>query len=187
MTAPTTHPLVLIDGSSWLFRAFHALPPLSNSRGEPTGAVYGMANMLKRLQREYQPQRICVVFDPKGPTFRNAMYAEYKANRTETPPDLSAQFDDVCALIKAMGLPILTVDGVEADDVIGTLVLQGKAQQLPVLIVSSDKDMAQLVDEQVHMLDTMKNVRIDRAGVIDKFGVPPERVVDYLREHRLID
>jgi DNA polymerase-1 len=179
-SAEIVHPLVLIDGSSWLFRAFHALPPLSNSRGEPTGAVYGMANMLKRLQREYAPQRICVVFDPKGPTFRNELYAQYKANRTETPPELSAQYDDVCLLIKSLGLPIMTVDGVEADDVIGTLALQGRAQGLDVLLVTSDKDMAQLVNEHVHMLDTMKNLRIDRAGVIAKFGVPPERIVDYL-------
>lgn len=180
MTAPTTHPLVLIDGSSWLFRAFHALPPLSNSRGEPTGAVYGMANMLKRLQREYQPQRICVVFDPKGPTFRNELYDQYKANRTETPPELSMQYGDVLALIKGLGLPMITVDGVEADDVIGTLALAGRQQGLHVLLVTGDKDMAQLVDEQTHMLDTMKNQRIDRQGVIDKFGVPPERIVDYL-------
>ncbi|WP_428310947.1 DNA polymerase I [Hydrocarboniphaga sp.] len=174
------HPLVLIDGSSWLFRAFHALPPLSNSRGEPTGAVYGMGNMLKRLQREYAPQRICVVFDPKGKTFRDDLYDQYKANRTETPPELSAQYPDVMALIDGLGLPRMVVDGVEADDVIGTLARQGREQGLDVLLVTSDKDMAQLVDEHVHMLDTMKNVRIDRAGVIDKFGVPPERIIDYL-------
>jgi DNA polymerase-1 len=174
------HPLVLIDGSSWLFRAFHALPPLSNSRGEPTGAVYGMGNMLKRLQREYAPQRICVVFDPKGKTFRNELYAQYKANRTETPPDLSSQYADVIALIDGLGLPMITVDGVEADDVIGTLAVTGREMGLDVLLVTGDKDMAQLVGEQVHMLDTMKNVRIDREGVIAKFGVPPERIVDYL-------
>ena len=174
------HPLVLIDGSSWLFRAFHALPPLSNSRGEPTGAVYGMANMLKRLQREYVPQRICVVFDPKGPTFRHELYAQYKANRSETPPELSAQYADVLALIQGLGLPMITVDGVEADDVIGTLTVAGRAQGLDVLLVTGDKDMAQLVDEHTHMLDTMKNLRIDREGVIAKFGVPPERIVDYL-------
>ncbi|MDB5968245.1 MAG: polymerase [Hydrocarboniphaga sp.] len=174
------HPLVLIDGSSWLFRAFHALPPLSNSRGEPTGAVYGMGNMLKRLQREYAPQRICVVFDPKGPTFRNELYEQYKANRTETPPELSAQYADVLALIAGLGLPMITVDGVEADDVIGTLAVAGRAQGLDVLLVTSDKDMAQLVDERTHMLDTMKNLRIDREGVIAKFGVPPERIIDYL-------
>ncbi len=178
--APLVHPLVLIDGSNWLFRAFLALPPLTNSLGEPTGAVYGMANMLRRLLREYTPRRICVVFDPAGPTFRNELYEPYKANRTETPADLSAQYNDVCTLIKAMGLPILNIAGFEADDVIGTLTKLGREQQLPVLIVSGDKDMAQLVDEQVNMLDTMKNQRIDRAGVIAKFGVAPERIVDYL-------
>ncbi|WP_374680507.1 5'-3' exonuclease, partial [Hydrocarboniphaga effusa] len=174
------HPLILIDGSSWLFRAFHALPPLSNSRGEPTGAVYGIVNMLKRLCREYEPQRICVVFDPSGPVFRNELYADYKANRDETPAELSAQYPDVVAVIKALGFPLLVVDGVEADDVIGTLTRQGRERGLPVLIVTSDKDMAQLVDEHVHLLDTMKNRRMDRAGVIEKFGVPPERIIDYL-------
>lgn len=174
------HPLILIDGSSWLFRAFHALPPLSNSRGEPTGAVYGIVNMLKRLCREYEPQRICVVFDPSGPVFRNELYADYKANRDETPAELSAQYPDVVAVIKALGFPLLVVDGVEADDVIGTLTKQGRERGLPVLIVTSDKDMAQLVDEHVHLLDTMKNKRMDRAGVIEKFGVPPERIIDYL-------
>ncbi len=174
------HPLILIDGSSWLFRAFHALPPLTNSRGEPTGAVYGIINMLKRLCREYEPQRICVVFDPSGPVFRNELYADYKANRDETPEELSLQYPDVLAVIRALGFPLLIVDGVEADDVIGTLTRQGRERGLPVLIVTSDKDMAQLVDEQVHLLDTMKNRRMDRAGVIEKFGVPPERIIDYL-------
>ena len=180
MAEAAEHPLILIDGSSWLFRAFHALPPLSNSRGEPTGAVYGIINMLKRLCREYEPQRICVVFDPSGPVFRNELYAEYKANRDETPAELSAQYADVIAVIKALGFPLLVVNGVEADDVIGTLTKQGRERGLPVLIVTSDKDMAQLVDEHVHLLDTMKNRRMDRAGVIEKFGVPPERIIDYL-------
>lgn len=174
------HPLLLIDGSSWLFRAFHALPPLSNSRGEPTGAVFGMANMIKRLVKDFAPERICVVFDPKGKTFRNDMYEAYKANRTETPPDLSLQYPDVCELIEGLGLPILVVDHVEADDVIGTLTVQGREQGLEVLIVTGDKDMAQLVGERVHLLDTMKNKRLDRAGVIEKFGVPPEQIIDYL-------
>ncbi len=175
-------PLILIDGSSWLYRAFHALPPLTNSRGEPTGAVLGMGNMLRKLLKEYQPARIAVVFDPPGKTFRDDIYPEYKATRQATPEDLSAQFPRVLELIKALGLPILQVDGVEADDVIGTLAAQAREKNIPVLIVTSDKDMAQLVDPagQVKLLDTMKNRTLDAAGVKEKFGVPPERIVDYL-------
>ncbi|MES0874797.1 DNA polymerase I [Sinimarinibacterium thermocellulolyticum] len=173
-------PLILIDGSSWLFRAYHALPPLTNAQGQPTGAVFGMANMLRKLLRDYSPERICVVFDPSGKTFRDDLYADYKATRTETPEDLSAQYPAILELVDALGLPSLTVDGVEADDVIGTLARAAAARGEPVLIVTSDKDMAQLVDERVHLLDTMKNRRLDPAGVFEKFGVPPERIVDYL-------
>jgi DNA polymerase-1 len=173
-------PLILIDGSSWLFRAFHALPPLTNPAGEPTGAVYGMGNMLRRLLKDYAPERICVVFDPPGPTFREEIYAEYKANRSETPDDLKSQFAPIMEMIEGMGLPVMQVSGVEADDVIGTLAKQGEAAGLHVLIVTSDKDMAQLVNAQVHMLDTMKNRRMDPAGVVEKFGVPPERIIDML-------
>jgi DNA polymerase-1 len=175
-------PLILIDGSGWLFRAFHALPRLTNSRGEPTGAVLGMGNMLRKLLKEYQPARIAVVFDPPGKTFRDEIYKDYKATRQATPEDLSAQFPRVLELIKALGLPILQVDGVEADDVIGTLAAQAREKNIPVLIVTSDKDMAQLVDRhgQVKLLDTMKNRTLDAAGVQEKFGVPPERIVEYL-------
>jgi len=180
MSAADAHPLILIDGSSWLFRAFHALPPLTNSKGQPTGAVYGMGTMLRRLIKEYAPQRICVVFDPKGPTFRNDLYPLYKANRDETPPELSAQFEDVRTLIRGMGLPLMVVDGFEADDVIGTLTQQGRAAGWEILLVTGDKDMAQLVEDRVHILDTMKNLRMDPNGVREKFGVPPERIVDYL-------
>ncbi|WP_281783359.1 DNA polymerase I [Sinimarinibacterium flocculans] len=182
-TAPGTasaKPLILIDGSSWLFRAYHALPPLTNAQGRPTGAVFGMANMLRKLLKDYAPERICVVFDPSGKTFRDELYADYKATRTETPEDLSAQFPAILELIEAMGLPLVTVDGVEADDVIGTLSRASAARGEPVLIVTSDKDMAQLVDERVQLLDTMKNRRLDPAGVVEKFGVPPERIIDYL-------
>ncbi len=178
--APSRRPLILIDGSSWLFRAYHALPPLTNARGEPTGAVYGLGNMLRKLLKDYAPERICVVFDPSGPTFRNALYAAYKANRTETPEDLSAQYPAVLELIEALGLPCVTVDGVEADDVIGTLAHAAEGRGEPVLIVTSDKDMAQLVNERVALLDTMKNRRLDPAGVVDKFGVPPQSIIDYL-------
>jgi DNA polymerase-1 len=173
-------PLVLIDGSSWLFRAFHALPPLTSPKGAPTGAVYGMANMIRRLQRDYAPQRICVVFDPKGRTFREDLYAEYKANRGETPEELVSQFPLIRELIGALGLPELTVDGFEADDVIGTLATQARERGWEVLIVTGDKDMAQLVDGQVRLLDTMKNRVLDPAAVEEKFGVPPERIIDYL-------
>lgn len=173
-------PLILIDGSSWIFRAFHGLPPLSNSRNEPTGAVYGMGTMLKRLMKDYAPERLCVVFDPKGKTFRDDIYSEYKANRSETPQDLSFQFPFVMQLIEGLGLPILTIDGFEADDVIGTLTKQGEAAGLDVLIVTGDKDMAQLVNERVKLLDTMKNRTQDVAGVIEKFGVRPDQIIDYL-------
>ncbi|HSW15145.1 MAG TPA: DNA polymerase I [Solimonas sp.] len=176
----TDKPLILIDGSSWLFRAFHALPPLTSPDGLPTGAVYGMANMLRKLLKEYAPEHFCVVFDPKGDVFRNEMYAGYKANRSETPEDLITQFPLVTELIRTMGLPVVTVERYEADDVIGTLTKQACAIGRPVLIVTSDKDMAQLVNDCVHLLDTMKNVRLDPAGVVEKFGVPPERIVDYL-------
>lgn len=173
-------PLILIDGSSWLFRAFHALPPLTNPAGQPTGAVFGMGNMLRRLLKDYAPERICVVFDPPGATFREEIYAEYKANRSETPEDLKSQFAPIMEMIEGMGLPVLQIQGVEADDVIGTLAKQGEAAGLDVLIVTSDKDMAQLVNTHVHMLDTMKNRRMDPAGVVEKFGVPPERIIDML-------
>ena len=173
-------PLVLIDGSSWLFRAYHALPPLTNPAGQPTGAVFGMGNMLRRLSKDYLPERICVVFDAPGKTFREAIYAEYKANRDETPEDLSVQFAPIIEMAEALGLPVIQMSGVEADDVIGTLTRQGRAAGLDVLIVTSDKDMAQLVDEHVNLLDTMKNRRMNPAGVVEKFGVPPERIIDML-------
>ncbi|HUP90851.1 MAG TPA: DNA polymerase I [Solimonas sp.] len=173
-------PLILIDASGWLYRAFHALPPLTNSRNEPTGAIAGTNNMLRKLLREYAPELMCVVFDPKGGVFRNEMYAEYKANRTAIPEDLSAQFPAIVEMIGAMGLPMMTVQGVEADDVIGTLACEAQKAGMDVLIVTSDKDIAQLVSPRVKLLDTMKNVTLDEAGVAAKFGVPPERIVDYL-------
>ena len=135
-------PLILIDGSSWLFRAFHALPPLTSPEGEPTGAVFGFFNMLRRLNKDYQPERFCVVFDPPGNTFRNDWYPQYKANRGDTPDDLKSQFPRIRELLDAMALPVITVDGVEADDVIGTLTAQARSAGLDVLIVSSDKDLS---------------------------------------------
>ena len=174
------HPLILIDGSNWLFRAFHALPPLSAPDGTPTGAVHGMGNMLRKLIKEYQPQYLAMVFDPPGRTFREDIFAEYKATRSETPEDLSRQFPLVVELCEAMGLRVLQVPGVEADDVIGTLATSAARGGQEVLIVTGDKDMAQLVTPGVHLLDTMKNRRLDPAGVMERFGVPPERIVDFL-------
>ncbi|HEY1076403.1 MAG TPA: DNA polymerase I [Fontimonas sp.] len=179
-TAPSSKPLILIDGSNWLFRAYHALPPLNNLRGEPTGAVFGMANMLRKLMKDFTPERICVVFDPSGKTFRDQIFTEYKANRSETPEDLSAQYPAILELIEAMGLPLVTVDGYEADDVIGTYARTAAARGELVLIVTGDKDMAQLVGERVHLLDTMKNRRMDPAGVVERFGVRPDQIIDYL-------
>jgi DNA polymerase-1 len=175
-----TSPVILIDASGWLFRAYHALPPLTNSAGQPTGAIFGMINMLRRLLREYRPARIAVVFDAPGKTFRDEIYAEYKAHRDETPEDLSIQFPSIVEVVQALGLPLLQIEGVEADDVIGTLARHAEHDGRDVLIVTSDKDMAQLVDARVHLLDTMKNRRLDAAGVEEKFGVPPQCIVDYL-------
>ena len=173
-------PLILVDGSSYLFRAYHAMPNLTNSAGEPTGAVYGVINMLRKLLKDYDPERIAVVFDAKGPTFRNEMYAEYKANRPPMPEDLAAQIPAIHAIIEAMGLPLLVVEGVEADDVIGTLARQAVAQGVPVVISTGDKDMAQLVNDHVTLVNTMTDTVSDREAVIEKFGVPPERITDYL-------
>jgi DNA polymerase I len=180
MAQPTATPLVLVDGSSYLYRAFHALPPLTNSRGAPTGAVYGVANMLRRLLADYAPERIAVVFDARGRTFRDDMFAHYKANRPPMPDELAAQIEPLHRLVAALGFPVLQVPGVEADDVIGTLARQAAARGLPVVISTGDKDMAQLVDGRITLVNTMYNTTLDTAGVIDKFGVPPERIIDYL-------
>ena len=173
-------PFVLVDGSSYLYRAFHALPPLTNSRGEPTGAVYGVANMLRKLLEDYTPEQVAVVFDAKGKTFRDELFAEYKAHRPPMPDELRAQIEPLHALVRAMGLPLLQVPGVEADDVIGTLARQAAAEGRHTLISTGDKDMAQLVDAHVTLINTMSNTLLDPAGVVEKFGVPPERIIDYL-------
>jgi len=172
--------LVLIDGSSYLYRAFHALPPLTNSRGEPTGAVLGVLNMLLRMQREQRPERVAVVFDAPGKTFRDELFAEYKSHRPPMPDDLRAQVEPLIDAVQALGLPLLRIPGVEADDVIGTLARQAAASGLQVLISTGDKDMAQLVDEHVTLVNTMTNSSLDRAGVKLKFDVFPEQIVDYL-------
>jgi DNA polymerase-1 len=173
-------PLVLVDGSSYLYRAFHAMPNLSNSRNQPTGAVYGVTNMLRRLLKDYDPEQVAVVFDAPGKTFRDDIYPEYKANRPSMPDDLRGQIEQIHAIVRAMGLPLLMVEGVEADDVIGTLSRQAAAEGRDALISTGDKDMAQLVDGHVELVDTMKDARYDRAGVQERFGVPPERIVEYL-------
>lgn len=173
-------PLVLVDGTSYLYRAFHALPPLSNSRGEPTGAVYGVINMLRKLIKDTNPEYIVVVFDAKGKTFREELYTEYKAHRPTMPDDLQCQIEPLYAIVRGLGLPLITHPGVEADDVIGTLASKAIQQQLPVLISTGDKDFAQLVCEQITLVNTMTNTRLDRQGVIDKFGVTPEQITDYL-------
>jgi DNA polymerase-1 len=172
-------PLILVDGSSYLFRAFHALPPLSTSDGRPTGAVRGVAAMLRKLMKEYPESPIAVVFDASGPTFRNELYEDYKANRPPMPDDLRAQIEPLHELVDAMGLPRLVIEGVEADDVIGTLAVRA-AERRPVLVSTSDKDMAQLVTERITLVNTMSETTMDPDGVKEKFGVPPERIVDYL-------
>jgi DNA polymerase-1 len=176
----SAEPLVLVDGSSYLYRAFHALPALSTAKGEPTGAVLGVVNMLYKLLDEVRPSRMAVVFDAPGKTFRDDLYAEYKANRPPMPDDLRAQVGPLLEAIEAMGIPLLRVDGVEADDVIGTLARQAAAAGTPTLISTSDKDLAQLVDEHVTLVNTMDNTTLDRAGVEQKFGVKPEQIIDYL-------
>ena len=173
-------PLILVDGSSYLFRAYHSPPHLSNSRGEATGAIYGVVNMLKSLLRQYQPTQMAVIFDAKGPTFRNEMYSDYKANRPPMPDDLRSQIEPLHRIIEAMGLPLLCISGVEADDVIGTLARQASAQGRHTLISTGDKDMAQLVDEHVTLINTMTNTLLDPQGVVEKFGVGPELIIDFL-------
>ena len=174
------NPFVLVDGSSYLFRAFYSPPHLTNSKGEATGAVYGVINMLRSLINQYNPSNMVVVFDAKGPTFRNEMYSEYKANRPPMPDDLRGQIEPLHKLIKAMGIPLISISGVEADDVIGTLSTLASKKGIHTLISTGDKDMAQLVDENVTLINTMTNLIMDRDGVIEKFGVPPELIIDFL-------
>ncbi len=172
--------IVLVDGSSYLYRAFHAMPNLANSKGEPTGAVYGIVNMLRRLLREQDTPYFVVVFDAPGKTFRDRLYKEYKANRPPMPDDLRSQIEKVHAVIKALGLPLLSISDVEADDVIGTLARAASNHDMEAFIVSGDKDLAQLVGPGVTMCDSMKDVIYDEQGVQEKFGVPPDRIIDFL-------
>ncbi|MBM69030.1 MAG: DNA polymerase I [Haliea sp.] len=178
--ADSVAPVVLVDGSSYLYRAFHALPPLNTSKGEPTGAVKGVISMLRRLLKDYPESPVAVVFDAKGKTFRDDLFAEYKAQRPAMPDELRAQVEPIHAIVRAMGLPLICEPGVEADDVIGTLARQATERGRPVVISTGDKDMAQLVNEHTTLVNTMTDTRLDEAGVEDKFGIPPSRIIDFL-------
>lgn len=181
MTATVpANPFILVDGSSYLFRAFYAPPHLTNSAGEPTGAIYGVVNMLRSLISKYQPTHMAVIFDAKGPTFRNDMYQAYKANRPPMPDDLRCQIEPLHKIVKALGLPLLCIDGVEADDVIGTLAQQASASGRFTLISTGDKDMAQLVNDHVMLINTMTDTLLNETGVRDKYGVRPEQMIDLL-------
>lgn len=177
---PSPDRLVLVDGSSYLYRAFHAMPPLSSSRNQPTGAVLGVTNMLHKLIREESPTLMAVVMDAPGKTFRHELYADYKANRPPMPDELRSQIEPLLEIIRASGLPLLQVAGVEADDVIGTLARQAAGLGIPTVISTGDKDMAQLVGPQVSVVDTMSGKTWDREGVLDRFGVEPDQIIDYL-------
>ncbi|GGI21195.1 DNA polymerase I [Oxalicibacterium faecigallinarum] len=172
--------LLLVDGSSYLYRAFHAMPDLRNADGAPTGAIYGMINMLRRLRKDYPSACMACVFDAKGKTFRDDLYPEYKAQRASMPDDLSRQIEPIHEVVRAMGWPILMVEGIEADDVIGTLAVEAEKQGMSVVVSTGDKDLAQLVNRQVTLVNTMSNEKLDIEGVVAKFGVPPELIVDYL-------
>ncbi|EPX2177010.1 TPA: DNA polymerase I [Serratia marcescens] len=174
------NPLILVDGSSYLYRAYHAFPPLTNSAGEPTGAMYGVLNMLRSLLLQYQPSHVAVVFDAKGKTFRDELFAEYKSHRPPMPDDLRAQIEPLHNMVKAMGLPLLVTPGVEADDVIGTLALEAEKAGHAVLISTGDKDMAQLVTPNVTLINTMNNTILGPQEVCDKYGIPPELIIDFL-------
>lgn len=176
----TDNPLILVDGSSYLYRAFHAMPSLTNSKGQNTGAIYGVINMLRRMLRDFPGAPVVMIFDAKGKTFRDDMYPQYKANRPPMPDELREQIAPLHAIVEAMGLPMLIIDGVEADDVIGTLAHQSTELGRDCIISTGDKDMAQLVNQHVTLMNTMDNSTLDPQGVVDKFGVPPERIIDYL-------
>ncbi|VXB81140.1 fused DNA polymerase I 5'-_3' exonuclease; 3'-_5' polymerase; 3'-_5' exonuclease [Burkholderia sp. 8Y] len=172
--------LLLVDGSSYLYRAYHAMPDLRGPDGGPTGALYGMVNMLRRLRREINAEYSACIFDAKGKTFRDDWYAEYKANRPSMPEDLSKQIEPIHVAVRALGWPLVMIEGVEADDVIGTLAVQAEKRGMKVIVSTGDKDLAQLVTDHVTLINTMTNETLDRTGVVNKFGVPPERIVDYL-------
>jgi DNA polymerase-1 len=180
MSKTTSKPIILVDGSSYLYRAFHAMPSFTNSKQFPTGAIYGVVNMLKKLLADYDPEFIAVVFDAKGKTFRDDMYDKYKANRKVMPPDLAKQIEHIHSAVRGLGLPILMIEGVEADDVIGTLAKSAAREDKSILISTGDKDLAQLVDEHITLVNTMTDTYLNPITVKEKFGIPPELIVDYL-------
>ncbi|MFK3616908.1 5'-3' exonuclease H3TH domain-containing protein, partial [Coxiella burnetii] len=180
MTTLSSKPLILIDGSSYLFRAYYALPPLTNRKGQPTGAMYGVINMLRKLMVEYQPDYVAVVFDPKGKTFRHDLYITYKANRIEMPNELRSQIKPLFEILRALGFPLIIKEGYEADDVIATLAKKAKEKGMPVLVSTGDKDLAQIVNEHVTLVNTMTDRLLNSKGVLEKFGVPPGKIIDYL-------
>ena len=174
------NPLILVDGSSYLYRAYHAFPPLTNSAGQPTGAMYGVLNMLRSLIMQYEPSHVAVVFDAKGKTFRDELFEAYKSHRPPMPDDLREQIAPLHDMVVAMGMPLLSVSGVEADDVIGTLAKQAAAEGRAVLISTGDKDMAQLVTPDITLINTMNNTILGPEEVETKYGVPPSLIIDYL-------
>ena len=180
MTEQKTPPVVLVDGSSYLFRAYHALPPLTTSKNHPTGAIKGVIAMIRRLEQDFPGSKLVVVFDAKGKTFRHDLYEEYKANRPPMPDDLAVQIEPIHQMVRAMGLPLLIVEGVEADDVIGTLADEATSKGIDVVVSTGDKDMAQLVSDHVTLINTMTETRMDKDGVVEKFGVRPDQIIDYL-------
>ena len=180
MAEPAANSQILVDGSSYLYRAFHALPSLTASSGQPTGAIKGVVSMLRRLQKDYPNHTLIVVFDAKGPTFREEMFSQYKAHRPPMPDELRQQVEPLYAIIRAMGLPLIVHPGVEADDVIGTLAARAEAAGCEVVISSGDKDLAQLVNSRVTLINTMNDSVLDEEGVVRKFGVPPRLVIDLL-------
>lgn len=180
VASTSDRPIILVDGSAYLYRAFHAMPPLTNSKGQPTGAIYGVVNMLRRLVTDYQPEYMAVIFDASGKTFRDDIYEEYKANRERMPDDMRAQIKPLYKLVELMGFPLLIVPGVEADDVIGTLSVQATEKGYSTIISTGDKDMAQLVNDKVTLVNTMTNTVMDVDTVKEKFGVPPDQIIDYL-------
>lgn len=176
----STTPCILIDGSSFFYRAFHALPPLVNSKGQPTGAIYGVANMVKKIMQNHQPEYIAVIFDAPGKTFRDELYPEYKSHRPPTPDDLKCQYEPLVHLLKSMGIPVYAIEGVEADDVIATLAKQAEQENIPVCIATGDKDFSQIVNNHIHLYNSMTEQWLDEKAIIEKYGITPGQFIDYL-------
>ncbi|MDQ5884215.1 MAG: polymerase, partial [Pseudomonadota bacterium] len=173
-------PCILIDGSSFFYRAFHALPPLVNSKGQPTGAIYGVANMVKKIMQNHQPEYIAVIFDAPGKTFRDELYPEYKSHRPPTPEDLKCQYEPLVHLLQSMGIPVYAIQGVEADDVIATLAKQAEKENIPVCIATGDKDFSQIVNQHIQLYNSMTEQWLDEKAIIEKYGITPNQFIDYL-------